>query len=46
MIGSNKEHDRVLAIDEAMAELFYPQKVENCQTTEFCHELLVGVATT
>ncbi len=22
VIGSNKEHDRVLAIDEAMAELF------------------------
>jgi hypothetical protein len=35
VIGSNKEHDRVLAIDEAMAELFYPQKVENRQTTDF-----------
>ncbi len=45
VIGSNKEHDRVLAIDEAMAELFYPQKMENRQTTEFCHKLLVGVAT-
>ncbi len=45
VIGSNKEHDRVLAIDEAMAELFYPQKLENCQTTEFCHKLSVGVAT-
>ena len=35
VIGSNKEHDRVLAIDEAMAELFYPQKVEIRQTTDF-----------
>jgi hypothetical protein len=46
VIGSNKEHDHVLAIDEAMVELFYPQKMENRQTTEFCHELSVGVATT
>ncbi len=46
VIGSNKEHDPVLAIDKAMAELFYPQKMENRQTTEFCHELSVGVATT
>ncbi len=46
VIGSNKEHDRVLPIDKAMAELFYPQKVENHQITDFCHELLVGVATT
>jgi hypothetical protein len=46
VIGSNKEHDRVLAINKAMAELFYPQKMENRQTTEFCHKLSVGVATT
>ena len=46
MIESNKEHDCVLAIDKAIAELFYPQKVENCQTTDFCHKLLAGVATT
>ena len=45
MIGSCKEHERVLAIDEAMAELFFPQKMENRQTTEFCKELAVGVAT-
>jgi len=45
-LSSNKEHDRVLAIDKAMAELFYPQKMENRQTTEFCYELSVGVATT
>ena len=39
------EHDRLLAINEVMAELFYPQKMENPQTTEFCHKLAVGVAT-
>ena len=46
VIGSCKEHERVLAIDEAMAELFFPQKMENRQTTEFCKDLAVGVATT
>ena len=46
VIGSNNEPDRVLAIDEAMTELFYPQKMENRQTTELCHELSIGVATT
>ncbi len=46
MIGSHKEDELVLAIDEAMAELFFPQNMENRQTTEFCKELLVGVATT
>ena len=46
VIGSNNEHDPVLAIDEAVAELFYPQKMENRQTTELCHELSIGVATT
>ncbi len=45
VIGSNKEHDCVLAIDKAMADLFFPQKMENHQTTEFCHKLVVGVAT-
>jgi hypothetical protein len=46
VIGSCKEHERGLAIDEAMAELIFPQKMENCQTTEFCKEVAVGVATT
>ena len=46
VLGSCKEHERVLAIDEAMAELFFPQKMENRQTTEFCKELAVDVATT
>jgi hypothetical protein len=45
VIGSHKVHERVLAINEARAELFFPQKMENHQTAEFCKELLVGVAT-
>jgi hypothetical protein len=45
MIGSHKVHERVLAIDEATAKLFFSQKMENRQTTEFCKLLLVGVAT-
>jgi hypothetical protein len=46
VIGSHKVHERVLAINEAMAELLFPQKIENRQTTEFCKEPSVGVATT
>ncbi len=46
VIGSRKEDDCVLAIDEAMVELFWPQRMENCQTTEFFWELSVRVATT
>jgi hypothetical protein len=46
VIGSHKQMERMLAIDEAMAKVFFPQKMENCQTTEFCKELVVGVATT
>ncbi len=33
VIGSHKQMESVLAIDEAMAELFFPQKMENRQTT-------------
>ncbi len=36
----------MLTIDEVTAKLFSPQKMENRQTTEFCKELSVGVATT
>ncbi len=46
VIGSRKEEACVLAIDKAMAELLWPQHIESCQTTGFCWELLVGVATT
>ena len=35
MIGSCKEHERVLAIDEAMAELFFPQKMETTRQQSF-----------
>ncbi len=35
VIGSNNKHDHVLAIDEAMAELFYPQKMENSRLLNF-----------
>ncbi len=47
MIGSHKEHEHVLAIDKAMAKLFFSQRMENHhhQTTEFCKDLAVGVAT-
>jgi hypothetical protein len=38
VIGSQKEEECVLAIDEAMAELFWPQRIEKCQITEFCWE--------
>ena len=46
VIGSVKEKDRVLVIDEAMEELFYPKRRANRETTELCTELAVGVATT
>ena len=46
VIGSQKEEEHVLVIDKAIAELFQPQRIENCQTTEFCWELLVGVTAT
>jgi hypothetical protein len=46
VIGSQQEEARILAIDKAMAELFWPQHIENRQMTEFYWELLVGVATT
>lgn len=29
-----------------MAELFWPERMENRQTTEYCYELAVGVSTT
>ncbi len=46
MIGSHKVHEHVRTIDEAMAKVFFPQKMENRRTAEFCKELSVGVATT
>ena len=46
IIGSKKRSDRVLSIDEALSELFYPVKLENVQTNEFCADLGVGSAST
>ena len=36
--------DRVLGIDLACAELFFPQRDENRQTTDLCKDLAVGIA--
>ena len=44
VVGSNKECDRVLAIDGAVAELFYPTRMENRQSTPTCRELAVKLA--
>jgi hypothetical protein len=46
IVGSVQSKDRVLSIDEAMAELFWPSKIRNRETSVFCKELAVGVATT
>ena len=46
LIGLLKQSDRVLVIDEAMSELFWPTKQRNSETTKFCHELALGVANT
>ena len=46
VIGSTKPSDRVLVIDEAMHEVFWPTKKCNCKTTEFCYTLAAGVAST
>ena len=38
VLDSTNAKDRVLAIDEAISELFYPTKKCNQETTEFCYE--------
>lgn len=45
-VGSFNEEDRVLAIDQAISEVFYPTKVRNRETTPFCHILAERAATT
>ena len=40
------QSERVLVIDEAMSELFWPTKACNRETTEFCQTLVAGIATT
>ncbi len=46
VVGSLHSKDRVLSIDEAMAELFWPSKIRNCETSVFCKDLAVGVTIT
>ena len=46
VIGSSKPKDRVLAIDEALFEVFWPTLDSNRETTEFCIELASGIGTT
>ena len=46
IVWSVQSKDRVLIIDKAMAELFWPSKIHNCETSVFCKELAIGVATT
>jgi hypothetical protein len=46
VIGPTKPSDRVLVIDEAMHEVFWPTKKRNSETTEFCYTLAAGVAST
>ena len=41
-----KTKDRVLTIDEALAEVFWPTLDSNRETTEFCIELASGIGTT
>ncbi len=43
VIGSTKPSDRVLVIDEAMHEVFWPTKKRNSETTEFCYTPAAGV---
>ena len=43
---SFSEEDRVLAIDQAISEVFYPTKVRNRETTPFCIKLAERAATT
>jgi len=46
VISSMKLSDRVLVIDEAMPELFWPTKKCNSETTQYCYVLANGIATT
>ena len=45
VIGSDKPKDCVKAIEVAISELFYLQRLDNQQTTELYYELAVGVST-
>ena len=43
-VGTSAKEDRVLAIDGAVAELFYPSRMENRQSTVECKPLAVRLA--
>ena len=45
VIGSCSQEDRVLAIDLAKCEVFYPTRIENQQTHDLCVSLAREVAT-
>ena len=45
VVGSCKRDDRVLAIDGSVAELFYPGRMENKQSTPKCRALAVSLDT-
>ena len=38
-VGITNDEERILAIDEARAELFYPSQACNRQSTDICHQL-------
>jgi hypothetical protein len=46
IFGSVQSKERVLSIDEAMTELFWPSKIHNHETSGFCKESAVGIAAT
>ena len=46
VIGSSHDQQRILAMYEAVADLFWPTSQAKRETTDFCAELAVGVATT
>jgi hypothetical protein len=41
-----KTSDRVLVIDDALHELFWPTKKRNLETTQYCYTLATEIATT
>ena len=45
IVGSRKRDDCVLAIDRAITELFYPDRMDNKQSTPTCRALAVRLAT-
>jgi hypothetical protein len=45
VVGSCSQGDRVLAIDLAKCEVFYPTRIENQQTHDLCVNLAREVAT-